>query len=295
MALAVLSRRPLAQAALCVALAEALLTFMDALMKGLSSRYPTFEIAFLRFAFGSLWATALLIAFRPGWPSVETVQANLSRSFLVVITATCFFYALGQLPLAETVALSFVSPLLMALFGAWFLDEKLDRSIGIALASGFSGMLLIMSARLGQSAYETGALLGLAAALVSTVTYALNIIVLRTRAQRDPALTIVWFQSAAPAVMLLLPALAVWTQPSASDLALFTLVGALAVAGHYLLALAFARASASRLAPLHYTTLVWGIAFGYLMFAEVPTLTTIAGATLIAAGALIAQRKPVST
>ena len=292
MAVETLSRRPVVQAVVFAATAEALLTFMDALIKGLSPRYPTFEIAFLRFAFGTLWATALLVVFRPGWPSAETIKANISRSFLVVITATCFFFALGRLPLAETVALSFISPVLMALFGGFFLKEQVDRSIVMALAAGLAGMLLIVGARLGASSYDLAALAGVAAICVSTVTYALNIIVLRTRAQRDPALTIVWFQSAAPGAMLLIPALYVWTPPSLADLVLFTVVGALAVGGHYLLALAFARAEAARLAPVHYTSLVWGVAFGYLMFAEVPTQSTVAGATLIAAGAWLAQRKP---
>ncbi len=292
MAVEVSPRRTAVDAALCALAAEALLTFMDALIKGLSARYPTFEVACLRFAFGALWATALLVAFRPGWPSAETTRANLSRSFLVVVTATCFFFALSRLPLAETVALSFISPLLMALFGNLLLGEKLDRAIAIALAAGLAGMLLIISPRLGATSYDTGALWGVAALCVSTVTYALNIIVLRTRAQRDPALTIVWFQSAVPAVLLAIPAWAVWLPLTWADTAMFALVGALAVAGHYLLAQAFARAEAARLAPLHYTSLVWGLAFGYLMFAEVPTVATLAGATLIAAGAWLAQRKP---
>ena len=289
-----LARRSLMQAALCAVTAEALLTFMDALIKGLSARYPTFQITFMRFAFGTLWATLLIALFWPGWPSAETIRTNISRSFLVVITATCFFFALGRLPLAETVALSFLSPLLMVLFGSLILGENLDRSSFIALGAGLAGMLLIVSWRLGGNAYQASALAGVAAICISTVTYALNIIVLRMRAQRDPALTIVWFQSACPAVMLLIPALYAWTQPSLADLGLFTVVGGLAVCGHYLLALAFARAEAARLAPLHYTSLVWGIVFGYLMFAEVPTPITIAGATLIATGAWIAQRKPNS-
>jgi drug/metabolite transporter (DMT)-like permease len=286
------SRSSALQAALLALAAEALLTGLDAIIKGLSPRYPTLEIAFLRFAFGCLWATALLFLFRPGWPSAETVRANLSRSFLVVITATCFFFALGRLPLAETVALSFLSPVLMALFGGLFLGEKLDRSIAIGLAAGLVGMILIVGARVGQSDYQAGALAGVAAVLVSAVTYALNIIVLRTRAQRDPAATIVWFQTTVPGIILLLPAAFVWTQPTATDLALFASAGALGVGGHYLLAMAFARAQAARLAPLHYTSLIWGILFGYTIFAEVPTIATLAGATSIAAGAWIAQRKP---
>ena len=144
-----LARRSLVQAALYAVTAEALLTFMDALIKGLSARYPTLQIAFLRFAFGTVWATVLIALFWPGWPSAETIRTNISRSFLVVITATCFFFALGRLPLAETVALSFVSPLLMALFGGLILGEKLDRSIFIALGAGLAGMLLIVGWRLG--------------------------------------------------------------------------------------------------------------------------------------------------
>lgn len=284
--------RPLLQAALFAVAAEAILTLMDALIKGLAARYPTFEIAFLRFGFGSLWATLLLAIVRPGWPSAETVRANLSRSFLVVITATCFFFALGRLPLAETVALSFLSPVLMAVFGGLILKETLDRSIIIALVAGLAGMILIIGWRIGRSHYDVAAIAGVAAILVSTVTYALNIVVLRRRAQRDPALIIVWFQTTAPGVMMLIPAAAVWVPLSLRDTATFALTGALGVAGHYLLALAFARAEASRLAPLHYTTLIWGVALGYLLFGETPTPITLAGAALIAAGAWIAQRRP---
>lgn len=294
MAVLTQTRPALTQAALLAVAAEALLTLMDALIKGLSTRYPTFQIAFMRFGFGTVWATLLVTLFWPGWPSRDTVKTNVSRSFLVVITATCFFFALGRLPLSEALALGFMSPLLMALFGGLILKEQLDRSIAIALGAGLLGMLLIVGPKLGQDTYQAEALLGVAAICVSAVTYALNIILLRQRAQRDPALTIVWFQSACPAVMLAIPALYVWTPPSMTDLALFTLIGALAVAGHFLLAQAFARAEAARLAPLHYTTLIWGMAFGYLMFAEIPTALTIAGATLIATGAWFAQRKPKS-
>ncbi len=291
MAVKAVSQLPIRQAVMMAVAAEALLTLMDALIKGLSARYPTFEIAFLRFAFGALWATSLIPLVRPGWPSAETIRSNINRSFLVVITATCFFFALGRLPLAEAVALSFLSPVLMAIFGGILLGERIDRSIMIALASGLVGMLLIVGWRLGQSSYQPGAALGVAAICISTVTYALNIIVLRTRAQRDPMLTIVWFQTTAPAAMLLLPACYVWQTPTLSDLALFALTGALGVAGHYLLAHAFARAEAARLAPVQYTTLVWGSLFGFMMFAEIPTVTMILGATLIVAGAWIAQRR----
>ena len=80
---------------------------------------------------------------RPGWPGRETVIFNATRSLLVVVVATTFFYALSVLPLAEAIALSFVSPLFMVLFGVLLLGERIDSRIGIAIAAGLAGMLLI--------------------------------------------------------------------------------------------------------------------------------------------------------
>jgi S-adenosylmethionine uptake transporter len=68
-------------------------------------------------------------------------------------------------------------------------------------------------------------------------------------------------------------------------------VGLLGVVGHVLIARAFAKDQAARLAPLHYMTLVWSVLIGYLVYAEVPEAATIAGAGLIVLGTLYAQRR----
>ena len=73
--------------------------------------------------------SALALA-RPGRPSRETVIANAGRAALAVVTATTFFFALGQLPLAEALVLTFLSPMFVALFGALMLGERPDRRLG---------------------------------------------------------------------------------------------------------------------------------------------------------------------
>jgi S-adenosylmethionine uptake transporter len=103
--------------------AEGLLTLMDAMIKLLSTRYPTFEIAFLRFAFGMVGAVAYAMWTHSGWPTREATLYNGLRAVLVVLTATSFFYALSLLPLADAIALSFISPLLTALMGMLILGE----------------------------------------------------------------------------------------------------------------------------------------------------------------------------
>jgi S-adenosylmethionine uptake transporter len=276
---------------LLAVVAEGLLTLMDAIIKVLSQRYPTFEIAFLRFAFGMMGAIAYALWTRPGWPTREATLHNGLRAALVVLTATSFFYALSLLPLADAIALSFIAPVLTALMGALMLSERLDWRIGVALVAGFLGMLLIVGGKLGSAGLGPDVLVGAAAVLLSAVAYALNIIMLRYRATRDPLAQIILFQNVGPTLILLLPALWVWVTPTLADLGQFAICGTLGVVAHTMLAHAFARIEAAKLAPIGYVTLVWGILFGFLFFSEVPGLATLAGALLIVIGTLITQRR----
>jgi S-adenosylmethionine uptake transporter len=228
---------------------------------------------------------------RPGWPTREAAAYNGLRVILVVVTATSFFFALSRLPLADAIAMGFISPVLTALLGAMLLGEKLDWRIMLALAAGFLGMMLILGGKLVASGMGEGVLIGAAAVLVSAVCYSLNLIVLRHRATRDPLAQIILFQNLGPALILAPPALWVWTTPTLADLAVFAFLGTIGVIAHTMLAHAFARIEAARLAPIMYVTLVWGVVFGFLFFAEVPGLATIAGAGLIVLGTLITQRR----
>jgi S-adenosylmethionine uptake transporter len=276
--------------ALRAAAGIAFLSVMDAIIKAMAVHYATFQVAFLRFACGSLVATILLLALRPGRPSRETVVANGLRSIVAVLTATSFFYALGQLPLAETLVLSFLAPMFVALFGMLLLKERVDGRILFALIAGFAGTLVVV---LGHGGFEAGtrSWTGVAAALFSAVVYAFNLILLRQRAQRDPFIFIVVFQNIGPALLLAPLAALVWTPPELTHLAWFLVMGVLGVIGHVLMATAFAKAEAARLAPLEYTALIWAALLGYGFFAEVPTLATLAGGLLIVGSALVTSRR----
>jgi len=281
--------RPVAEAVLGIAL----LSVMDAIIKGLVQDLAVVQVAFLRYVVGSAVMVALATRWGPGWPSPRTIRANAVRAVLVVVTATSFFYGIGALPLAEALVLSFVSPVFTAMFAVALLGERLDRRIGAALGAGFAGVLLIVAGGgHGASGFGGGGtLLGVVAILLSSVTYAASNVLLRARAQRDPLLHIVLVQNVAPGLMLAVPAFLFWRTPHLGEAWRLALVGCLGVAGHLLLARAYAGAEATRLAPLEYTSLIWATLIGYLAFAEVPTLWVFAGGTLIVAGAAIASRR----
>jgi drug/metabolite transporter (DMT)-like permease len=271
--------------------AEGLLTLMDAMIKSLAPRYSAIEIAFLRYAFGMIGAIVYAVATRQGWPTGEATIYNGVRAVLIVFTATTFFFALGKLSLADAIAMSFISPALTAVLGVLLLSERLDWRLMIGLVGGFLGMLLIVGGKLGGAGFDRGVLLGAIAVLLSAIGYSLNVIMLRHRATRDPLAQIILFQNVGPALILALPALSVWSTPLVADLVQFAVLGTIGVIAHTMLAHAFARVEAARLAPVGYVTLVWGVLFGFLFFAEVPSLATLMGAALIIVGTLFAQRR----
>lgn len=278
------------QAALYYIAAVALFSIMDATVKDIAFRYPTVEVAFLRYFTGLIVIMLIIAVLRPGWPRREMVLVNGLRSSLTCLTALTFFFSLTALPLAEAVSLTFLSPCFLAVFGAWFLKERLSPRIGIALCVGFAGMLVITGGQIGRTAYGPWALAGALAALASAVVYALSMVMLRSRATTDSIPLIVLVLHAGTTALLTLPVLFVWHQPPLGDLMVFCAIGAMGTIGHLLMANAFARSQAGRLAPLEYTALLWASGLGFVFFGEVPGLATVAGALFIVASAVIANR-----
>lgn len=270
-------------------LAIGVLSAMDVLIKIVGARYSTVQLVFLRFSFGLVVAGGLWLWMWPGRPTREAVKANLLRGLIGLATATSFFYALQTLPLAETIAFSFLSPLFLTAFGILLLKEKLVPRLLVGLAIGFGGMVVMV---LGQGAGGRSLPLpGVLAAIGSAVTYALSLTLLRQRAQQDALITIVTFQHVVPAVLMAAPAAMVWVPPDGADFAIYALIAVMGVAGHLLMGMAFKRAEASKLAVAEYSALIYAAVLGYLVFAEIPGLATLAGTALIVAGTALAMRE----
>lgn len=275
--------------ALRAVLGIALLTAMDAVVKAQMQAHPFIVTLFMRFAMGGLCALIVLAFVRPPKPTRASLIGNAVRVPVVVLTAGSFFYSLSVLPLAEALTLAFLAPVFVALLGGILLKERMDSRILQALGFGIAGMLVMVWPRL--QGHVSGAGLGVAAALFSAVAYAFNLILLRRIAMKEHPAVIVVFQNCGPALLLAIPAALSFVPMTAKDLLVYLAAGALGVAGHLTLTSAFARAEASRLAPLEYTALIWASLLGYFVFGEVPLITTYAGAVLIVAGAIAISRR----
>jgi drug/metabolite transporter (DMT)-like permease len=137
--------------------------------------------------------------------------------------------------------------------------------------------------RPGFGGMQWAALLSVAAAIL----YAGYSIATRMAMRHDSAETTLFCANLVGAVIMLAVLPFVWTAPpSLLDMVLLLGVGAFGSLGHFLLILAHHRAPASTLSPFIYTQLVWASAFGYLVFAQVPSRWTLLGSAIVVASGL---------
>jgi drug/metabolite transporter (DMT)-like permease len=267
------------------------LTVMDGLIKHVSAELATPQIVFLRYVAGVTFAGIAFVIAGTRRPAIEAVRAHAFRAVAVAITATTFFYALAVLPFAVAIALTFTAPFFIALLAALTLGETPGRGVWGAIAVGFAGVLVVLSGELHATAQATW--LGIGAALVAALSYAVVMVMLKSRTAVDPIPTIVLLQNVLAGAFMAPLAAWTWTPPSGAALAWLVLIGGLGTIGHFGMAWAYGRAEASRLGVVEYTAFIWAALLGFIFFAEVPKVATIAGATLIIAGAtLVMRRRP---
>ena len=138
---------------------------LDGSAKWLVQTLPVLQVVWLRFVFHVLIASALL-APRYGRELLRVRDWKLQalRAAMMAAMTALNFWALQYLQLAETGAIQFSVPLLIALFSAWWLGERLDARRWLAIVAGFAGVLLVI--RPGSQAFHPAILLSVMNALL---------------------------------------------------------------------------------------------------------------------------------
>jgi S-adenosylmethionine uptake transporter len=262
---------------------------MDAVVKHLSLLYAVPMVLLLRyvcalpFVAGGWW-----LAGRPP-VTREMLPFHAARAVVILMSALTFFWALTKLPLAEAIVITFIAPLMVPLFAAVLLKEPLRRDATVAGLLGFAGVLVAVQGA-PAGADTPVRTLAVAACLFAAATYALSVVLMRFRAQRDGPELVTLLGTILPGLLVAPLALAVAPLPPLASAPTFLLAGALSAGGFYLLAAAYARAEAQLLAPTEFTALGWAALFGYVFFAEEPRWQVYAGAAIIVAACLRSAR-----
>jgi len=264
-------------------------SLMDVAMKDLSIALGAYNAVIWRNMAGAIFAGALFILARQGWPDRSALRLHAWRSLVVAIMAVSFFWAIARLPLAEAIGLSFIAPVIALFLAAILLGEKIGREAIIASVAGLAGVAVILFGKFSGH-YSREALWGVAAVLFSAVVFAYNLILARQQAQIAGPIEIAFFQNLLTASILALAAPWLLEPLPMAKLPILSGAALLAILSLLLLSWAYARAEAQVLIPVEYTGFVWAAIFGWLFFAEPVTVWTIAGTALIVAGSLVAAR-----
>lgn len=252
----------------------------DVAAKLMMETLPPVEVTWLRYVvFLALIGPAALAAH--GTDAVRTARPGLQvlRGLAVVVSSLLFMLGLGSLPVAETTAINFMSPVFITALSIPLLGEKVGIRRWSAAVVGFLGVMVV--ARPGSDAFQAAALFPMAAAAV----WAGAAIATRMMSRERPETTLVWSAAVGVAVLSVMVPFR-WQTPDGWEILLGVLTGAGSTLGHWLLVQAYRRAPASVLAPFSYVQLVFASLFGFLAFHEVPGPYTFLGGAIIAASGL---------
>lgn len=208
----------------------------------------------------------------------------LLRGLLLAVATITMLLALRVMPVAETVAIIYITPVLLMLASGPILGEKVSPLGWLCAALGFAGVLLI--ARPGSGLDTWGVVLCLINAVLGTGYHLLTRIL--TRTETTMALL---FQTALVGSVIsvsLTLVVGVDTLPTLPDVAMILLYGTFATVGHLLLTSAYREAPASTLAPINYMHIAFATLLGWLVFQQLPDALGFAGMALIAVAGLMA-------
>lgn len=250
---------------------------LDAIAKWFTQHYPVVELMWIRYA-AQTAAFLVAMAFLGGRRIAATRAPRLqvARGMALFASAALFVFGLSLLPFATAKVLSFTSPLIVAGVSLPLLGETVGWRRWLAILVGFAGILVVIRPDVG--AIELAMLLPLGTAFC----YAFYQVMTRHVTGVDGSLPSLFYTTLVGFALASLVVPFHWTTPTPMHAAILFVHGIVVGLGHFILIKAFSMAPASLLAPFGYTSLIWAVGLGYLVFGERPDWGTLAGGALIA-------------
>jgi len=270
---------------------------IDAIAKIMSAEMSPIQISWSRFAI-TLVVLAPVIVLRGGWGALRPPQFGLHmlRGAGIAGATVFFFGALASMPMADVAAIFFVEPLILTLFSAMFLGERIGWRRIMAVAIGFAGAMIVIR----PSFAEVGAtaLLPVCAA----VCFAMYMTLTKILSGTTDAWTMQTMAGISGTVLLgtiLLIAdmsgAAEAVMPTMEQAGLLLVIASVAIACHTAIIFALRRVDAGLIAPLQYLEIIGATFYGFLFFGDFPDAMTWLGiAIIVGSGLFVFHRQRVT-
>jgi drug/metabolite transporter (DMT)-like permease len=266
-------------------IAMLLLPGLDAFAKLLSDYQSPGQIVLYRFFFQAVFLFPIVL-YRGELISALSISPLIQfmRGALMVLATTFFFTALKYMPLAESISIFFVEPMILTILSAILLGEVIRIRRILAIIVGFIGALIVIK--------PSFAIFGWAAIfpLCAAFCFAFYVVFTRQLSGRLSPLPM-QFSAGVTALIVSTIMLCLGYQfeidyimpgiPHHSEIWLVVGLGVFATLGHIFLTSAVRYADTGLLAPFQYLEIISAILLGYLIFSDIPDHQTILGLIII--------------
>ena len=262
-------------------------SLMDVIVKW-SIEYPLGQILFFRGFFGILFYFFVIPRERlNNFYKTKRAGLHFLRCVSGLIALIAIFIALRKLPLATVVSISFAAPIFTTIFSIFLLSEKVGIFRWLAVVIGFIGILIITEPGISQ----------LNIYYIFPIIFCLGLsyvaITIRQLSTSEPVWLISFYFSLSITLLSLMTIPQGWVMPNFNHFILLSLIGIFGGVANLWLSQSYKYSEVSLVTPLKYLALVFAIIFGYLIWGEIPTIKTLAGAFLVIISTLIIFRREI--
>jgi drug/metabolite transporter (DMT)-like permease len=287
-------------AIICACAAVGISSLGDGIVKWMSGSYPVHQVLTIRCLIG--FPILLVFVYRQAnFASLFAPQWRLSllRGAIMCSAYLAFVLSIAAMPMADSVAIYFLMPLIVAVLAGPLLGERVRMHRWIAILAGLAGVIVMINP--GAGVFEPAALLALYAALGYALAQSMGRRIVVTV---PPTAMAVHTNSVYLLAALILaavfafisaegvthPSLAFlvrpWIAPPATDFVGMAGLGITVAFAMVLFGTAYKYAESSFVAPFEYTAMFWAMLIGFAVFGDVPGAATLAGGAIVIAAGL---------
>ncbi len=266
---------------------SALLTVNDAMVKWLAQTYPVGQVMSLR----GLCVIGIVVSWalarrHHGELRVYHWRLQLTRGALMSLSTFLFVTALTLMPIADVIAITFAGPILATALAALLLQEPVGWRRWLAVAAGFTGVVVMM--RPTPELIRLVAVVPLLAALVGAFR---DVVTRKMGTGGESTLAILLVSTSVVTVAGLLTLPWGWNALRLADVGLFLGSALLVALAQGLMIESFRLGEVGLVGPFKYASLVWAVLLGLLIWGDLPGPWTWAGATLVVGSGLYIWRR----
>lgn len=254
------------------------LTSMAVAGKEISLQIDTFEILFFRSVIGV--SIILFFLIRKNLLkeiNLKEIRTHMKRNIAHFTGQNLWLYALASITLAEVTSLEFTMPIWIVLFSFLMLNEKLNKYKILSVLIGLVGVLITVRPDIESIN------LGIVAAAISAVVFALTNIYTRRLTSTESTLTILFFLTTIQLVFGLVASLidGKLDLPTTENIAWIVVIGFAGLGAHFCITTALSLAEPTVVAPIDLLRLPIVVLIGVVFYSEPGDVFIYIGAGLI--------------